>query len=149
LDLWRFHVPLLILGDGIRERNGARSSVVGTQVDVVPTIMGLLGDSYTHHCWGRDLLALPAGDPGRGVIKPSGSDQTVAILQGEHILIKPTDKPPRLYRYRVEPRLQAEPVADSVLSEQLYEQLKAYLQVATGALLSNTSGHADRPAAAD
>lgn len=146
LDLVRFHVPLLILGDGIRERFGERRSVVGTQVDVVPTIMGLLGGGYTHHCWGRDLLALPADDPGQGVIKPSGSDQSVAILRGDRILVKPADEPARLYRYQLTPSLHAEPLEDDATKEQMYLQLKAYLQTATQALLSNTTGHGDGPA---
>jgi phosphoglycerol transferase MdoB-like AlkP superfamily enzyme len=53
MDLWRFNVPLLFWGSDIQARFGARRSIVGTQVDVVPTIMGLLGGDYTQHCWGR------------------------------------------------------------------------------------------------
>ena len=56
---------------------GSRNHTVATQVDLVPTIVGLLG-KFTHQCWGRGLLSLPAGDAGFGVVKPSGSDQTVA-----------------------------------------------------------------------
>jgi phosphoglycerol transferase MdoB-like AlkP superfamily enzyme len=144
LDLVRFHIPLLVLGDGIRERFGPRRSVVGTQVDVVPTIMGLLGGAYTHHCWGRDLLALPPGDPGQGVIKPSGSDQSVAILRGDRILIKPEDGPERMYRYELAPQLRAELLDDAATQQQLYRQLKAYLQTATQALLTNSAGHGDQ-----
>ena len=54
-----------------------------------PTIVGLLGRPFVHQCWGRDLLSLPEDDPGVGVIKPSGSDATVALLQGDRITIKP------------------------------------------------------------
>ena len=42
-----------------------------------------------HQCWGRDLLALDERDPGFGIIKPSGSDQTVAMIRGEQILVQP------------------------------------------------------------
>jgi phosphoglycerol transferase MdoB-like AlkP superfamily enzyme len=62
---------------GIQEKFGQRDHTVGTQIDIVPTIMGRLGGEVRHQCWGRDLLNLPEGDKGFGVIKPSGSEQTV------------------------------------------------------------------------
>ena len=43
MDLFRFHVPLLLIAPGVTEQFGSRREVVGTQVDVVPTIMGRLG----------------------------------------------------------------------------------------------------------
>lgn len=43
LDLGRFNVPLLLIAPGIQEKFGAVSHTVGTQVDIVPTIMGRLG----------------------------------------------------------------------------------------------------------
>ncbi len=85
MDLFRFHVPLLLIAPGVTEQFGSRREVVGTQVDVVPTIMGRLGGEVRHQCWGRDLLALDERDPGFGIIKPSGSDQTVAMIRGEQI----------------------------------------------------------------
>lgn len=62
LDLSRFNVPLLLIGPGIQERFGSRRDTVGTQVDIVPTIMGRLGGVVRHQCWGRDLLTLPRDD---------------------------------------------------------------------------------------
>lgn len=43
MDLFRFNVPLLLIGPGVREKFGERRDTVGTQIDVVPTIMGRLG----------------------------------------------------------------------------------------------------------
>ena len=82
-------VPLLLIAPGVTERFGSRREVVGTQVDVVPTIMGRLGGEVRHQCWGRDLLSLPADDPGFGIVKPSGSDQTVALIRGDRVLVQP------------------------------------------------------------
>ena len=62
MDLFRFHVPLLLIAPGVTEQFGSRREVVGTQVDVVPTIMGRLGGEVRHQCWGRDLLALDERD---------------------------------------------------------------------------------------
>ena len=75
MDLYRFNVPLLLLAPGIQEKFGAVRETVGSQVDVVPTLMGRLGGQMRHQCWGRDLLTLADDDEGFAVIKPSGGDQ--------------------------------------------------------------------------
>ncbi|EXI88514.1 MAG: Lipoteichoic acid synthase 1 [Candidatus Accumulibacter regalis] len=139
MDLFRFNVPLLLLAPGIQDRFGSRNHHVGTQVDVVPTIMGRLGGTVRHQCWGRDLLNLPEGDLGIGVIKPSGGDQTVALVTPERILIEPKGFEPRLYSYQ----LGADPKAERIpldLAPELKAKLEAFLQMATRSLLDNTAG---------
>ena len=133
-------VPLLLIAPGVTERFGSRREVVGTQVDVVPTIMGRLGGEVRHQCWGRDLLSLPADDPGFGIVKPSGSDQTVALIRGDRVLVQPKEQPARLYRYRLGGEPAGERIAAAEDQPQLLRQLHAYLQTATASLLANTSG---------
>lgn len=140
MDLLRFHVPLLLIAPGVTERFGSRREVVGTQVDVVPTIMGRLGGEVRHQCWGRDLLSLAADDPGFGIVKPSGSDQTVALIRGDRVLVQPKEQPARLYRYRLGREPAGERIAAAEDQPQLLRQLHAYLQTATASLLANTSG---------
>lgn len=140
MDLLRFHVPLLLIAPGVTERFGSRREVVGTQVDVVPTIMGRLGGEVRHQCWGRDLLSLAADDPGFGIVKPSGSDQTVALIRGDRVLVQPKEQPARLYRYRLGGEPAGERIAAAEDQPQLLRQLHAYLQTATASLLANTSG---------
>ncbi|HRF04160.1 LTA synthase family protein [Accumulibacter sp.] len=139
MDLFRFNVPLLLIAPGIQEKFGSRNHHVGTQVDVVPTIMGRLGGTVRHQCWGRDLLNLPEGDLGIGVVKPSGGDQTVALITPERILIEPKGFEPRLYSYQ----LGADPKAERIaidLAPELKAKLDAFLQIATRSLLDNTAG---------
>ncbi|MBF7728895.1 LTA synthase family protein [Pseudomonas sp. N040] len=142
MDLFRFNVPLLLIAPGIQEKFGSRNHSVGTQVDIVPTIMGRLGGKVRHQCWGRDLLNLPAGDQGIGVIKPSGGDQTVAIVSPERILIQPKGFPPRLYDYQLGADARAERVPGD-RDPQLQKALEAFLQTATKSLLDNTAGVVD------
>ncbi len=144
MDLFRFHVPLLLIAPGVTEQFGSRREVVGTQVDVVPTIMGRLGGEVRHQCWGRDLLALNERDPGFGIIKPSGSDQTVAMIRGEQILVQPKDLEPRLYRYRLGADASAQRIEDADNAASMLRQLQAYLQVATASLLANSAGDRER-----
>lgn len=140
LDLLRFHVPLLLIAPGMVERFGEKNNVVGTQVDIVPTIMGRLGGEVRHQCWGRDLLSLPADDQGMGVIKPSGGGQTVGIIRGDNVLIQPRDEEPRLYQYQLgaEPKAMLQPAVPK--PKHLQEELEAYVQAATQALLDDKAG---------
>lgn len=140
MDLGRFNVPLLLIGPGIQEKFGKRSSIVGTQMDVVPTIMGRLGGETRHQCWGRDLLNLPAGDKGFAVIKPSGGEQVVAIVEGNRILIEPVDMPAKVLNYTLGATPGAELVENAPDAEALKRKLDSFLQTATKSLLDNTAG---------
>ncbi|GFM88922.1 sulfatase [Pseudomonas cichorii] len=140
MDLGRFNVPLLLIGPGVQEKFGQRSSIVGTQVDVVPTIMGRLGGQTRNQCWGRDLLNLPEGDKGFGVIKPSGSEQVVAIIHGNRILIEPTEMPAKVMTYTLGANPHAEVVPDAPDTAELKQKLESFLQTATKSLLDNTAG---------
>ncbi len=137
IDLARFHVPALLLGPDIRSRFGARSTTVASQVDLVPTAVGQLGQPFTHQCWGRDLLALPADDSGFAVIKPSGSDATIAIVAGGEILVRTPAGVARLYDYRLAP-LAATPAQNAGETARLAQNLTAYLATATRALLTDS-----------
>lgn len=144
MDLGRFNIPLLLIGPGIQEKFGKVNHTVGSQPDVVPTIMGRLGGASQHQCWGRDLLNLPAGDPGFAVIKPSGSEQTVAIVKGDRILVEPRDMDTRLYRYQLGREFGAQliPNTDANAADvpQLRAKLDSFIQTATKSLLDNTAG---------
>lgn len=140
IDLVRFRVPLLILGPGIRKTYGALNHTVGTQTDVVPTMVGLLGEPFVHQCWGRNLLSLPDGDAGLGMIKPSGSDQTVAFLSGDQILIKPPQGKESLGRYRLSPNGSYQQEEDGDRSEILAGNLAAFVQTAMQSLRENRTG---------
>jgi phosphoglycerol transferase MdoB-like AlkP superfamily enzyme len=143
MDLGRFNVPMLMIAPGIQEKFGTRSSIVGTQIDIVPTIMGRLGGETVHQCWGRDLLSLPEGDKGFGVIKPSGSEQTVAIVTGDRILIEPKDMEPKIYSYTLGTKPHAELIPDAPDVAELRKKLDSFLQTATKSLLDNTAGVKD------
>lgn len=140
MDLSRFSIPLLLIGPGVQETFGSQRDTVGSQIDVVPTIMGRLGQPVQHQCWGRDLLALPQGDAGVAVIKPSGSDQTVALVTGDRILVKPRDREARLYRYRLGHEPQGEVLDDAQARSDLERKLSAFVQTATASLLGNNTG---------
>ncbi|PTT98409.1 hypothetical protein DBR45_33295 [Pseudomonas sp. HMWF031] len=143
MDLGRFNVPMLMIAPGIQEKFGQRDHTVGTQIDIVPTIMGRVGGDVVHQCWGRDLLNLPEGDKGFGVIKPSGSDQTVALLTADRVLVLPKEMSPKLYRYELGANPKGELMPGSSDEAALKLKLESFLQTATKSLLDNTAGVVD------
>ncbi len=146
MDLYRFHVPMLLIAPGIQQLFGTENTTVASQVDMVPTIMGRLGDDVQHQCWGRDLLTLPKEDQGFAMIKPSGSDQTVALIKGDRILIQPKDVSARAWNYQLGTSPQSSPAPEHADDAQLLKQLNSYIQTATSSLLDNTAGAQASPA---
>ena len=140
MDLGRFNVPLLLIGPGVQEKFGQVAHTVGTQIDIVPTIMGRLGGEVRHQCWGRDLLNLPQGDTGFGMIKPSGSEQVVAFVTTDRILVLPKDMPPKVYSYQLGSNPTSAVIPDAQDTEQQRRKLEAFIQTATKSLLDNTAG---------
>ncbi len=59
-----FHIPLLIYAPRLLNAHGERKEIFGSQVDILPTVMSLLGGDYTHASWGRNLFIVPDDDPG-------------------------------------------------------------------------------------
>ena len=139
INLLRFHVPMLLIGPGIVESYGHHMDRVATQVDVVPTVMGLLGEPFQHQCWGRNLLALPEDDQGIGIIKSSGGDNTVAIINGDYLLTDDPGKGSSLFKYELFPQAGAVPVDEPELQGALKEKLLAYVNSAIRSLESNTA----------
>jgi phosphoglycerol transferase MdoB-like AlkP superfamily enzyme len=140
MDLGRFNVPLLLIAPGIQDKFGVDSQIVGTQVDIVPTIMGRLGGEYRQQCWGRDLLNLAEGDQGFGIIKPSGSDQTVALIHGDELIVQPKDMPAKAWGYQLGSDPKGWPLELNEPGEQFKIKLGAYIQTATQSLINNTAG---------
>ena len=140
MNLARFNVPLLLIAPGIQEKFGKTRDTVGTQLDIVPTIMGRLGGTVRHQCWGRDLLSLPADDRGFGVIKPSGNDQTVAILSGDKIVVQAKSQSLKTYAYRLWTDPGSSELKDDPQEKDLQRKLDAFIQIATRSLLDNTAG---------
>lgn len=58
LDPLGFQIPLLIYAPRLIGDSSVRVRAVGGQIDVLPTLLGILGSDYRHASWGRDLLEI-------------------------------------------------------------------------------------------
>ena len=64
MPLDRYRIACLIYAPVIFGSSPKRVTAIGSQTDLLPTILGLLGKPTLHHSWGRDLLSLPPEDGG-------------------------------------------------------------------------------------
>ena len=138
LNLERFKVPLLLYAPGILFP--ARRSVVGSQVDILPTIMGLLHLNYLHASFGHDLLTLE-DDEGFAIL---ANNQQIGIINDTYYMIENLGINTSFYEYRhafsgkqdlfgKDPHVQP-------ISEKMQTMLRSHLQTALYLLKSKKCG---------
>ncbi len=76
------------------------------------------------------------------MIKPSGSEQTTAIVTADQILVLPKDKDmsAKIYQYQLGANPSAEVIPNAPRTAELKQKLEAFLQTATKSLMDNTAG---------
>ncbi|MBN8447119.1 MAG: LTA synthase family protein [Gammaproteobacteria bacterium] len=86
IPLEKFKIPGLILGADVKPE---RLNVLSSQVDLVPTLLSMMGVSACHPLMGRDLT-LDRTSPGRALIQ---FDQYFALMQGKELtILKPNQE---------------------------------------------------------
>lgn len=89
----KFHIPGLILGPDVE---AAEYSRVASQIDLLPTVLGLMGISSSHPMIGHNLLNLPSHFSGRAMMQ---YDDNHAYLLGDQVVIHTPEKAPKQFRY--------------------------------------------------
>ena len=92
------HVPLLFYGPGVLGETGEVRHVTASQMDILPSILGLLGSDVPHQSYGRNLFALPPNDSGHAYVKASGSD-IAGYIEGHEIITLLPGKPAELQTF--------------------------------------------------
>ena len=139
-DLLRHHVPVLMIAPGLRAAVGSEIDKVMSQPDVVPTAISLFGKPFAQQCWGRNILALDENDPGFAIIKPSGNQPLVTLIEGSKALVKQPDLDPELFTFNLGPKPSATRIEEAQVEEGMYERLAAYLQTAMRSLYNHSVG---------
>ena len=113
------HSPLIFYSP--KNIPAKRFTNIGGQIDIFPTIMGILKQPYTNTTLGIDLL-----NEERPYIVINGDDK-VAALDNEFLLILKKDQSKSLYKYKShDPKNYANKYPDKVKDMELY--LRANLQ---------------------
>jgi hypothetical protein len=87
-----------ISGRMICMKSGPPSLNLASQVDIGASVLGLLGLEMRHQSWGRNLFDSGLKDDGFAVIKPSGGENRVAVVEGDYVLIRDAKGDTLLYR---------------------------------------------------
>ena len=105
---------------------------IGGQIDVFPTIMGLLGQPYLNNTLGIDLL-----NEKRPFIYFSDDDK-IGVLDQEHLLIRKSNKTTRLHHYSKN-KEEYSPNNDTMIAKDMEEYAKVNLQVFQNMLFQNST----------
>lgn len=100
VNLLHMHVPMLFYGPGILGNIRERRKTTAGQLDILPTILGLVGKDTIHQSFGRNLLNLPEGDTGRAYVKPCG-DPDAGWIEDDEIVVSALGRPTKLYKYNL------------------------------------------------
>jgi phosphoglycerol transferase MdoB-like AlkP superfamily enzyme len=88
----RFRIPGIILGDSIEPR---RVRGITSQIDLLPTLLSMIGLDTYHPCIGRDLT-LPQYADGTGRA-PMQFHELQAFLENDRMVVLQHDLPPRTF----------------------------------------------------
>jgi len=143
MQVERFHVPLLFYAPQLLPESGVRRETVASQVDIGPSVLGLLGLDRPHQGWGRNLFSPALADSGFAVVKPSGGHEEVALIEGDYLLMRTAKEKPRLYRFGLGFPPASEEVDDTVRLQGMNERLQAYVETGLLALRERKLGLPD------
>lgn len=122
LPIENYHIPMVIYAPG--HVAPGKIETIASQIDVSPTVLGLLGFGYTSRFFGQDILREGQQHP-RALM---ANYQTVGYYEkGLTVELKPNA------RVRVVDAGTGAPVAESDLTRSLTEEAIAYYQVASEA----------------
>jgi phosphoglycerol transferase MdoB-like AlkP superfamily enzyme len=93
IDATGFRVPLVFYAPGRIEPDVI--GTVGSQTDIAPTLLAMLGGTYEHGFLGRNLLAV---EPGDGFALLHQYDRLGFVRDGRLLVLPPKRQPPVLYR---------------------------------------------------
>lgn len=89
-----YEIPLLILAPG--KIASAQVTTLTSQMDIAPTVLGLLGLSYTAPFYGQDVLA-PGAEKSRAILLNHNHD--VALYQNQQLVVLGLNKSVATFHY--------------------------------------------------
>ena len=83
MDLSAYHIPCLIIVPNLNKNINHR---VASQIDIIPTILHLLGDEFIHNSWGKNLFN-EKQTMDFAIVAPSGLNHLTGIITDEFYYI--------------------------------------------------------------
>jgi phosphoglycerol transferase MdoB-like AlkP superfamily enzyme len=134
----RFRIPGIIIGPGVPHRKETR---IVSQIDLAPTLLGLMGIKREHPMIGRDILKMPADMPGRAMMQYA---DTNAFRVGDSVIIHQPHQRAKTYDYRngrllhrdSKPELEHDALAHLLWADTVYREHRYRLPVTRGQPIS-------------
>lgn len=127
-DLGTFTVPILFYAPGMPELQGKDTETVVEQIDIMPTVLGILGYDRPYIGFGQDILHTPKEDKfAVNYISGSGIYQ---LVKGDYLIQFDGEQVIHAYRFRTDV-LMKDDVKDSMPQEvrkEMETQLKSIIQ---------------------
>lgn len=127
-DLGAYKVPILFYAPGMSELAKRDSVTIAEQIDIMPTVLGLLGYDRPYIGFGQDILRTPAADKfAVNYINGSGVYQ---FLKGDYLIQFDGEKVIHAYRFRTD-LLMENDVKDTMpqdIRQAMEKQLKSIIQ---------------------
>jgi len=153
------HVPLLFYAPRMLSRRGLVSPMVVNQVNIAPSILGLLHVDAPAAHWARNVFENDFGGGGGGtagaenfaVFKGSGGTNAVAMARGDLLFVLGDDGEPRLFRYHLGFPPSVQPLTDAryePTAHRMRHELEGYIQSALHDLTTQQAGPAAAAAGA-
>ncbi|MDH4227362.1 MAG: LTA synthase family protein [Deltaproteobacteria bacterium] len=143
MSLDKLHVPLLFYSPKLLKAHGVRRDTVASHVDIGPSVLALIGSDAPHQGWGRNLFSQALKDKGFAVIKHSGGDENVAIVEDNRIYIVAPKEKPVLYEYDTKHPPKSVVIPEGKETERrgkMAKELKAYVEEGLNALKERKIG---------
>jgi len=112
IPIQHFRIPAVIVGPGVPR---LRYDRIASQIDLAPTLLGLMGLESHHPMIGRDLLALDEGDPGRSLMQYA---LTNAFRVGDRLVLHQPGNRGKTFRV-VDDRLEPAPPDEELTRDAL------------------------------
>lgn len=130
----KFHIPALIIGPDVKPQ---RYNKVASQVDLLPTLLDLIGMNTEHPMMGHNIFTLPPDYPGHALMQYNNEH---AYMLGDQVVIHEPYKPAKQFRYRegrllpetLDPELERDALTDVVLPYLLYNERRYALPTGSG-----------------
>lgn len=96
-NLINHQIPLIIAGGPVKKPQVVDEAA--SQVDILPTVMGILGRPYLNRSIGRDVLAAKKPEPGALIYGWAVSPSVIGFVQGDYYYHSQGEKE-GLYKYK-------------------------------------------------
>jgi phosphoglycerol transferase MdoB-like AlkP superfamily enzyme len=138
IDLDLYHIPCLIIASDLIP---SVNNKIASHLDIIPTILPLIGGKFIHHSWGKNLLQ-DYNTEYFAVISPSGINHLSGIITDTHFLIYDFQSTNTLYKFP-DIKLSLDMVPDSqnkIKQLELEALIGSFLKLSAHSLNSFKSG---------